>query len=580
MRLVGLIRHYNLDEETYPWFLHKNIEGGNGYFCFYPYPGSYQIAPDRADSELEASVEGLFDEGGSGTQTEQGDSARGGLDANIHPVVEAANTVVEDATLVEDHGTPSGASVGGKSRSTLQRLLAEAVLNAKVGVAAIPTLPFVIAYVSTTPKHEDGDHTDFVAEPNLCTNGASQRFIISLDSSYHSDLTIAEAEVDSLKLVKPFLFSADSSSAGGADPNTGVFSDLTDNDFLVGVFCVVRGMEHDKLFTEFNVGSARQISLRAEVRMRDEYNEEIGEYAKATRLRAQTSNLEAVEKSLQDEVNALKGHNRVLEKERNALDVKVIDLKALVVGKEHDLTDLNAQSLADVATYNPDAEADFNSAIQKFCEEDFPLLAELKSHKDASTKDIMNVLRLEGALADASGMNDIQPDIKQLKIRENIAAQWSALVGVWTPLSELLSATSLMGKARTSGLVPAASVTTTALSTSFASANSIPLISIDYYEIASVDGQEGAGTDGRAVADENVAPFPNVDDVELNIPRTEAVILVEISMPTLRTAEVDLVQNDEALRINLDLLEEKREQAAICEANSKAKMEKYYNSKV
>ncbi|GJV20588.1 hypothetical protein Tco_1369608 [Tanacetum coccineum] len=51
-------------------------------------------------------------------------------------------------------------------------------------------------------------------------------------------------------------------------------------------------------------------------------------------------------------------------------------------------------------------------------------------------------------------------------------------------------------------------------------------------------------------------------------------------MPTLRTSEVDLVQNNEALEINLDLLEEKREQAAIREAKSKAKMEKYYNSKV
>ncbi|GJX66850.1 reverse transcriptase domain-containing protein [Tanacetum coccineum] len=62
--------------------------------------------------------------------------------------------------------------------------------------------------------------------------------------------------------------------------------------------------------------------------------------------------------------------------------------------------------------------------------------------------------------------------------------------------------------------------------------------------------------------------------------RTEAVIPVEIGMPTLRTAKVDLVQNDEALEINLDLLEERREQAAIREAKSKAKMEKYYNSKV
>nr|GEV27604.1 reverse transcriptase domain-containing protein [Tanacetum cinerariifolium] len=55
----------------------------------------------------------------------------------------------------------------------------------------------------------------------------------------------------------------------------------------------------------------------------------------------------------------------------------------------------------------------------------------------------------------------------------------------------------------------------------------------------------------------------------------EAVISVEIGMPTLRTAEVDMIKNDEAMGINLDLLEEKREQTAIQEAKSKAKMEKY-----
>ncbi|GKB45227.1 hypothetical protein Tco_0890169 [Tanacetum coccineum] len=55
---------------------------------------------------------------------------------------------------------------------------------------------------------------------------------------------------------------------------------------------------------------------------------------------------------------------------------------------------------------------------------------------------------------------------------------------------------------------------------------------------------------------------------------------VEIGMPTIRTVEVDQVQNNEALQINLDLLEERREEAAIREATSKAKMEKYYNAKV
>ncbi|GKA34358.1 reverse transcriptase domain-containing protein [Tanacetum coccineum] len=61
---------------------------------------------------------------------------------------------------------------------------------------------------------------------------------------------------------------------------------------------------------------------------------------------------------------------------------------------------------------------------------------------------------------------------------------------------------------------------------------------------------------------------------------TEAVIPAEIGMPTLRTMEVDPTKNDEALEINLDLIEEKREQAAIQEAKSKTKMEKYYNSRV
>ncbi|GJQ95682.1 reverse transcriptase domain-containing protein [Tanacetum coccineum] len=40
--------------------------------------------------------------------------------------------------------------------------------------------------------------------------------------------------------------------------------------------------------------------------------------------------------------------------------------------------------------------------------------------------------------------------------------------------------------------------------------------------------------------------------------RLDAVIPAELGMPTLRTAKVDLAQNNEALGINLDLLEERR----------------------
>nr|GEU44855.1 reverse transcriptase domain-containing protein [Tanacetum cinerariifolium] len=48
----------------------------------------------------------------------------------------------------------------------------------------------------------------------------------------------------------------------------------------------------------------------------------------------------------------------------------------------------------------------------------------------------------------------------------------------------------------------------------------------------------------------------------------------------LRMTAVDVVNNDEELRLNLDLLEERRERAAICEAKAKSKMMKYYNSMV
>ncbi|GKA57301.1 reverse transcriptase domain-containing protein [Tanacetum coccineum] len=50
---------------------------------------------------------------------------------------------------------------------------------------------------------------------------------------------------------------------------------------------------------------------------------------------------------------------------------------------------------------------------------------------------------------------------------------------------------------------------------------------------------------------------------------TEAVIPVEIGMPSLRCAKVDQIMNDEALLLNLDILEERRERAIIREAKSK-----------
>ncbi|GJQ93395.1 hypothetical protein Tco_0004534 [Tanacetum coccineum] len=140
-------------------------------------------------------------------------------------------------------------------------------------------------------------------------------------------------------------------------------------------FASVRGIEHDQLFTEFNVGAARQISLSAEVRMCVEYNVKEkrrlksvvdrqaellkvreGEIenlkaqlllreekaAEVICLRAEASNFGAVERSLWDETDALKERNAIFKKELDALDVNVTELEASTVSKERGLTDLNA----------------------------------------------------------------------------------------------------------------------------------------------------------------------------------------------------------------------------------------------
>ncbi|GJU83561.1 hypothetical protein Tco_1285926 [Tanacetum coccineum] len=406
----------------------------------------------------------------------------------------------------------------------------------------------------------------------------------------------------------------------------------------------VRGMEHNQLFTEFNVRAARQISLSAEVRMRAEYNvkerrrlksvvekqDELlkvreGEIedlkarlllkeAKAIRLRVEAFNFETVEKSLRDETNALKERNVILEKERNALDVKVTELETSVAGKERELTDLNAlvtsvksqndnlvdrvyelelssfglqekvtvyencmeqlekfqddrmkvfndkfdklytdfvemalhleerfyphllttisgrrwlltqvmklaiikclnspeylsalgaaigkaiekgmrdglsvgithgkegRVLTDVAAYNPSAEVDYLSALQQLQNVNFPLLAELRSNKDASIEVVMNILRLKETIVDKLRLDELQPNVDQLMVpihhspdKENIANQRSVLHDVFVSLSEPLSA-------------------------------------------AVLTGTEGA--ESLAAADGNAASFLNVDDAELNI---------------------------------------------------------------
>ncbi|GJX38838.1 reverse transcriptase domain-containing protein [Tanacetum coccineum] len=61
----------------------------------------------------------------------------------------------------------------------------------------------------------------------------------------------------------------------------------------------------------------------------------------------------------------------------------------------------------------------------------------------------------------------------------------------------------------------------------------------------------------RSLGGRNKSKIGNGDTLFSLTYGTEAVIPAEIGMPTFRTAEVDVAENDEALEINLELLEEK-----------------------
>ncbi|GJS10875.1 hypothetical protein Tco_0367671 [Tanacetum coccineum] len=87
--------------------------------------------------------------------------------------------------------------------------------------------------------------------------------------------------------------------------------------------------------------------------------------------------------------------------------------EGLAAGIEHGQA---GRCLTNFEAYIPSAEVDFNSAVRDLRYLDFPLLQELSNKKDASTWDVMDLLRLDDAVAEALGMTDLQPDVSQLMV--------------------------------------------------------------------------------------------------------------------------------------------------------------------
>ncbi|GJS77512.1 hypothetical protein Tco_0727393 [Tanacetum coccineum] len=645
------------------------------------------VAVARDEGELTASVDKLF---GEGESVEKGDSAEGGdRGEEIEPTATGDDAKAEIVVSKKPKGRKLKRQATGsvsEHNHPPKNLLDSSHLPAEIGVAAIPTVPFVSLSVTPTLERVGGDHTDSITKPNLHTTLASERSSAPsvVTAAVVVSVPIPETAAKVVSPTRPSIFLDSALTEWNVLTNSLLDNNAIACEFIYhlappALFGQIRGMDYEQLFTKFNVGTARQACLSAELRVQTEYG--LGERTRleseadkhvtslkakddeieslkaqlllkedkameALKLRAQVKSVEQVHTH---EKNTLQRENIALEKEKKTLSGKVTELQSQASDQENKLADANnvvaslqsekdgltsqvhtletacsnlcgqvvgyenlkeefekiqdvqvkihedrvaklnddfvetclhleekfyprllttisdrrwllthgfkitivkclkcseyltalgdaishaikkgiqdglvagidhgkaGRSLADVDAFNPSAEADFTSDVNQFRNVDFPLLAELSSHKDASVEDVMNVLRLEAPLADAAGLTDLQPDVDQLMVpihrspnqvvlgatslsfalsvsnnrvkmtRENIAAQRLAILGVFV---EPLSTEFITSVAGHLDSLPGVVATTIALSTTFASASSIQPLSVDDYEVMGAD---------------------------------------------------------------------------------------------
>nr|GEW83757.1 hypothetical protein [Tanacetum cinerariifolium] len=536
---------------------------------------------------------------------EQGDSESGGHGVGIDVV---AKTIVEDVaptqlkrqkkrkTKVADAGEPShpakklrdnygalgGPTFGGKSQSSIQRLLARAVQNVKDSHA----------------NNYEGATTTPTADP---------------------------AAIAKEKLVGSSLFGADSPSTGESHPIPGGFFDCSGSDFLIGGIrtvmdpdfnlqkvcvpqwnvtngsCLDDGDVCRKMVDEFAPLKFFCMSLSAEVRMHAKYN-----IRDRRRLNSIVEEKDALLKANDEEIRSLKAQ-LVLKKakaaraiQKSRLDVTVDDLAASVKVREQEVADLDA-IVTSVKLQNNNLvdhvhklETSFSvllkkvttyknclSQLEKFQDErikemndkfdkldtDLVEMAlhleeskavekgmhdglyagithgaeELKSNKDASIDTIMNLLCLEDSLAKKLGLTKSQPHVDQLTVPIHYSPNQGVIGALDLSLSLDVSSSRVwrikenIAKHRSAlrdVFVPLSKpLSVTALMGTESTLNVIPAtvdtttslsvspVSISLIPPISIDDYEAAHAKGEDSTGADVNPFLNVDDTELNIPQ-------------------------------------------------------------
>ncbi|GJZ43242.1 hypothetical protein Tco_0590497 [Tanacetum coccineum] len=295
--------------------------------------------------------------------------------------------------LREDYHA-AASNIGGKSLATIRGLIPDGSC-----VSSGVTKPQAV--VSVTPTPEDGPMNSVSGlDFRICP--PSLRYVVSSDDSHHStscsevnsfarspvaDIPVTTVVVTTIITVDTSAVNANAAGTSKLNEHA-VSSDSfyasldLDSETLRRIYVPKWNVTNDSvlddpyLYTEFNVGAARQVCLGAEVRMRAEHtleqkdrledkcseqtallserDAEIAhlksllslkevEAVEAIRLCGQLSVVEAADAAKGNELRDLKERNFVLEGEKKTLSEKVTTLKSVATLKETELASLTAK---------------------------------------------------------------------------------------------------------------------------------------------------------------------------------------------------------------------------------------------
>ncbi|GJY75205.1 hypothetical protein Tco_0480321 [Tanacetum coccineum] len=312
-------------------------------------------------------------------------------------------------------------------------------LTVEQGVPALPTLPFITSSVTASPLEEGGDRTDSASKSadlevdslvRLLPPVFELRLLLLLLLLMFYNNVLLEQECNSLKLKV-----------------TGLESTIAEKDHELsdlGASSSSLKSQNQSLVNQVHELEISSTDLREKLEMYEESLKQLEEFQDNLMgpLRTRLAEIDAdftrccmrFQESFHPHLlNVVAGRRWLLTHGMKLLLVKCLNSneymealghafgraiekgmqEGLAAGIEHGQA---GRCLTDLEAYIPSAEDDFNSAIRDLRDLNFPLLQELSNKKDASTWDIMDLLRLDDAVAETLGMTDLQPDVSQLMV--------------------------------------------------------------------------------------------------------------------------------------------------------------------